>query len=644
MSSILKKKAEEIRDEVKLRANSSKRVGGLLVEVIQQIESLAADNKILVDSLQLKSDNKSAYLSFDTIDGDNNKRSFKLNMPIVSESSTGVLTPEDFLFIRNGIKKIDSSFAALSFACNYVVGIVKNNGDIDTNYTNFHTKYTAIYPCIKGDIFQYKGKGNGSAVSYVLFKDGVAVSSAVLNSAKEFTNITIPDDVNGVMFASVEVISDSIIFEVKNVNFFLKEEDLLRIDSSINNLSKDLRTAQSGIDSLDKSVTNVTNYVAYDVSFIKITSGTGFINGTGGVSNSSAWAYKKTQKLRCKPGDVFRYKGHGEGQAVSYVYYKGDTIISSVVVSTVDKFVDVVIPDNVDGVMFASAKQTQDPSYVVLQVKGESISLTPANVQEIIDSNILVNQSMLTEELSKVKPSINGKTLIAFGDSITQGTYGGFTEFIKNGTGLGTLTNRGMGGSTTTYLVDAVTGFNMRYFNPPVARADIEEADLMTIQYGSNRDTALGDLKKDIPNISVEDISSYPYNYSNPNGTVTSATLDNEEDYFKKLFPNTFIGNMALSISYIKLKSPNCRIFLLTIPPRKNVVDYTEQINNIIREIGKYFGVPIIDTFYNAGLSFHNIAYWSYDGLHFNSKGNKLWGNYIANELVNRFYLTDIGD
>lgn len=30
MSSILKKKAEEIRDEVKLRANSSKRVGGLL--------------------------------------------------------------------------------------------------------------------------------------------------------------------------------------------------------------------------------------------------------------------------------------------------------------------------------------------------------------------------------------------------------------------------------------------------------------------------------------------------------------------------------------------------------------------------------------------------------------------------------------
>ena len=34
MSSILKKKAEEIRDEVRIRRNTAKRVGSLLVDLI----------------------------------------------------------------------------------------------------------------------------------------------------------------------------------------------------------------------------------------------------------------------------------------------------------------------------------------------------------------------------------------------------------------------------------------------------------------------------------------------------------------------------------------------------------------------------------------------------------------------------------
>lgn len=36
MSSTLKKRAEEIRDEVRIRANTSKKVGGLLVDIVER--------------------------------------------------------------------------------------------------------------------------------------------------------------------------------------------------------------------------------------------------------------------------------------------------------------------------------------------------------------------------------------------------------------------------------------------------------------------------------------------------------------------------------------------------------------------------------------------------------------------------------
>ena len=119
MSSILKKKAEEIRDEVKLRANSPKRVGGLLVEMIQQIELLVSDKKIAIESMKFGADKDSAYLSFDVVDENNNKKNYKLDIPIVSETLTGVLTPEELSLIHTKIEKVNSLFTEYNVSANH---------------------------------------------------------------------------------------------------------------------------------------------------------------------------------------------------------------------------------------------------------------------------------------------------------------------------------------------------------------------------------------------------------------------------------------------------------------------------------------------------------------------------------------------
>lgn len=136
MSSILKKKAEEIRDEVKLRANSSKRVGGLLVEMIQQIELLVSDKKIVIESLQFKSNKDAAYFSFDVVDENDNKKNYKLDIPIASETLTGVLTPEELSLIHTKIEKVNSLFTEYNVSANHPTEGV--------NGTNIYTFEKAI--------------------------------------------------------------------------------------------------------------------------------------------------------------------------------------------------------------------------------------------------------------------------------------------------------------------------------------------------------------------------------------------------------------------------------------------------------------------------------------------------------------------
>lgn len=233
---------------------------------------------------------------------------------------------------------------------------------------------------------------------------------------------------------------------------------------------------------------------------------------------------------------------------------------------------------------------------------------------------------------------LKNQVMFFFGDSITQGTDGGYVGLVKDKVGLGNAVNYGSSGAATGRLVDIMTGLGIR--EPSSAKnVDYMMCKAITIQIGTNGGVS-GNFEKDIPNISIYDIQSYPYTYNNPDGTITDATLDNAEDYFKKLFPNTFYGNLALCLEWVRWKNPNCRVYLITIPisDRNNHI----AVRDALIELGELYSIHVIDAQANSGCSFRNISQWSYDKTHLNVIGNELWASYIARELVTNYYDTEI--
>lgn len=249
--------------------------------------------------------------------------------------------------------------------------------------------------------------------------------------------------------------------------------------------------------------------------------------------------------------------------------------------------------------------------------------------------------------------SIKGKNVAFFGDSITQGTDGGFVGLIKNKLGLNIATNYGSSGAATPRLASIMLG------NPFRESADVSHKDYMkyqavVIQIGTNGGVS-GNINNDIPDIGIYDISSYPYEYSASGKTIASATVNEPIEFFTKCFANTYYGNVVLCIEYVRYINPNCRIFLTTIPPDVRVSGTTKTIVNsdnvrtAIMSLAAKMGVQVIDARANAGLSLTNVKFWnlSSDGVtkqHLNAKGNEMWASYIAHELERLWYNTNIED
>ena len=232
---------------------------------------------------------------------------------------------------------------------------------------------------------------------------------------------------------------------------------------------------------------------------------------------------------------------------------------------------------------------------------------------------------------------LSGQIVGFFGDSITAGTEGGYVGKVKDKLSLGQAYNYGSSGADTARLVDIITGLNIR--GGQYAAIDYNQYAAVTIMIGTNGGVS-GNLNNDTPDISIYDINSFPYQYEAEGKTISSATLNEANDFFKLCFPNTFYGNIALCIEYIRWKNPNCQIFLITIPPnnRGNDISVRTGIFNICDKLG----VPVIDAQCRAGLARYNLSFFSIDRTHLNVKGNELLASFIANELKRQYYKTDI--
>ena len=80
----------------------------------------------------------------------------------------------------------------------------------------------------------------------------------------------------------------------------------------------------------------------------------GYLNASGNYVSPDSWHSKTSVRVNCKPGDVFRYKGVAFGNAVSALFYNNDNIVGSVQYNTPNSYVEIIIPNDVNGVVFSS--------------------------------------------------------------------------------------------------------------------------------------------------------------------------------------------------------------------------------------------------------------------------------------------------
>lgn len=214
-----------------------------------------------------------------------------------------------------------------------------------------------------------------------------------------------------------------------------------------------------------------------------------------------------------------------------------------------------------------------------------------------------------------------GLTIITAGDSITQGTMGGYVKYLGQIIGC-IIQNVGSSGAKTNRLTAILTDIKERNdTSQTFITPDYTKAAAITIMIGTNTDTVIG---------SIADI---PANDSILNHVGT------ELDYLRT-FPNTYYGNLGMIIEFIKWKNPKIEIFLIS-PPFGGFND-AELVSQRMREIGSYYSVPFIDGTHDFGLTKKLrggsgiSGGYTYDGTHFNEYGNEIWGKSLANRLLGK--------
>lgn len=205
----------------------------------------------------------------------------------------------------------------------------------------------------------------------------------------------------------------------------------------------------------------------------------------------------------------------------------------------------------------------------------------------------------------------SGKTWVLFGDSLTEKNYRAdmsYYDYIKNELGVN-FVNYGVSGSG--YKKSA-------YFALKIQQMDVDSFDFATI-FGSFND--------------VNPSSGFVL------GSATDTTMD------------TLGGAMNFALDKFFEKNPSKKIGLITPTPWKeyykgSLVDSSlmENYVNMIIEVGKRRGVPVLDLYHNSGLrpwddnvlsALYNENGIQDDGVHPNSEGHKFIHGLIREFIKN---------
>ena len=237
---------------------------------------------------------------------------------------------------------------------------------------------------------------------------------------------------------------------------------------------------------------------------------------------ADGYVSKYTDKISCSEGDVFIYRGHGEYNACSWIFYNGNTIVSSEALDA-NTDTEVVVPSGVNHVRFASVASGSDFDKCILEVRCKSLS---ENDKTLIRNNINAIDKDSVEEMvndvraTKIEKSANifnkddaGVDVGYLNDSTGEivGTSYMHTHFIKVTKGVtyswkSSSSSFGTG-NAKVHLYDSYKNFIKMVF----ATRDSEDIDI--IHWNNESDASfirLNVIPSDVDTLMVVEGDVYP--------------------------------------------------------------------------------------------------------------------------------------
>lgn len=234
----------------------------------------------------------------------------------------------------------------------------------------------------------------------------------------------------------------------------------------------------------------------------------------------------------------------------------------------------------------------------------------------------LITKEYLDKTLYDFTPTTKytNKIIGTFGDSLTDGyiytnntrydnNEGKYQQTMIDMLGCETI-NFGISGSDILILWQVIQGIhelqaltsNNEWYKPI---PDFANMDAVTIMIGTNEIT-------NGQQGTIEDIQG--------------------EDYTQ--YPETYYGTYGKCIEYILEKNPKIRIYLMTPPWCDR--GYIGAVEQRVKEIARYYHLPIIDCYNESGLNKYNQETYMPDKLHQNEEGVKVLGTFISGQLLSK--------
>lgn len=241
-----------------------------------------------------------------------------------------------------------------------------------------------------------------------------------------------------------------------------------------------------------------------------------------------------------------------------------------------------------------------------------------------IDAGARKELGLIQDKLIPVSRVYKDKTIMTFGDSLTLGTEGGYQKYLQHLLGAKTI-NYGRNGALAIQMSWVVMGDDAYGNALPVGERvakDFSIVDVVTIMIGTNdfgQSTAYWDSLASIPDTSV----------------YTKDVALSTKDYFATYSTGTFASTVAKAIEYIKYKNPSIQVFLISSPhqTRDSLLNVSKH-RHVYKGIAEKCGAIYLDATDSAGLSRKEISQWSYDAIHLNAFGNKVFGTWLAQKIA----------